>query len=266
MTWHHGGMQRLSSSLALVVALIVPSLAGCDVRFQGELGGDGVPSFGSAAFAVQEGPGGRAKVTGFAVDGDSCAEAIEMTRLQKRSLEATTENRRDETARAQADWFNRVIPEGEWLVTVVLNATGQNLLSETTVDIDNPDTDVNVQLSLCRSDGDAEARDGFFQPNLDCFTASNGDLDIDLNDDSKTLRLIADSDPVGFRGNSGDAGDLLLDATFSPCDGLEQALDELDAVSGGGVIIGEGEGEGEGCFEECVEQPNGEVICSVKCP
>ena len=62
-----------------------------------------------------------------------------------------------------------------------------------------------------------------------------------------------------------DAGDLLLDATFSTCDGLEKALDDLRAVSGGGVI-GEGEGEGEGCFEECFKQPNGEVICSVTCP
>lgn len=259
-------MQRLSSSLALVVALAVPSLAGCDVRFQGELDGDAVPSFGSAAFAVQEATGGQTTVTGLAIQGDSCAEAIELTKLQKRSLEATTDDRRDETARAQADWFNRVLPEGEWMASVILNAAGQNLLSETTVDLDNPDTDVVVQFALCRSDGDAKAQDGFFQPNLDCFTASNGDLDIDLDTESKTLRLLADNHPIGFRENGTDAGDLLLDATFSACDGLEKALDELAAVTGGGGVIGEGEGEGEACFEECIEQPNGEVVCSVKCP
>ena len=103
------GMQRLSSSFALVVVLVVPTwsaLSGCAARFQGELDGDLVPSFSSAAFALREGTVDAATVTGFAVQGDSCAEALTFTGLQQRSLEATSEDRRDQTATAQADWFS----------------------------------------------------------------------------------------------------------------------------------------------------------------
>jgi hypothetical protein len=264
-------MPRLSSSLALVVLLVVPAwsaLSGCAARFQGELDGDEVPSFSSAAFALRAGTGTNAMVTGFAVKGDSCAEALEFTGLQQRSLEATSEDRRDQTARAQADWFNRVVPEGQWLMSVVLRADSQTFLNDVKVDVDNLDTDVAVQLSLCRSDGLAEARDGAFAPKLDCYLATDGPLQISLDDEAETLRLLADRTALEFGQNGQDQGDLLLDVTLGACDGFADALDDLQAV-GGKLVVGEGEGEGEAvpgpCSEECFAQPTGEIVCQTVC-
>jgi hypothetical protein len=265
------GMQRLSSSFALVVVLVVPTwsaLGGCAARFQGELDGDLVPSFSSAAFALRAGTGTTATVTGFAVQGDSCAEALTFTGLQQRSLEATSEDRRDQTATAQADWFNRVVPDGQWLMSVVLRADRPTFLKDAKVDVDNLDTDVAVQMSLCRSDGLAEARDGAFEPKLDCYLATDGPLQIALDDEAETLRLLADSRPLEFGQNGQDQGDLLVDVSLGACDGFADALDELQAV-GGKLVVGEGEGEGEpvpgACSEECFAQPTGEVVCRTVC-
>ena len=253
----------LVASLAFALAPVVGS-AGCALRFQGELGGDPLPPFPTGAFTLLDQGAGRASVGAIALPGDSCQDGADLLRIMRRQAEATTQERFEDTAEELADWYGAHLPRDSWMITVNITTEGAAFLDGASVDLDDTDTDTRLSLSACRSDKDnPEAKDGFFSPDVDCFFASDGKVDITLDD--ATLGLRADG-PVEFRENGQADGELLFEMSFTSCPAME---DDFALLQGGGGVrppIGEGEGEGEGeCFEECFIDENGQERCDVFC-
>jgi len=259
-------MTKPRASTALVVAAVLVG-PGCAIRFQGELDGEPVPTFSTAAFTLFERGGTAASVVGLATPGESCAEATAYTSLRVDKTEATTPERQDEVADALQAWEQRVLPEGSWMVQLQVDTDGRALLRDVTVDLSGTDNDATVALVLCRSEGNPRSADGNFTPDVDCSRAAEGTLALTLDEEAGTFRVQASDEPVTFTDSVGRAdGALRLDMTFATCPSFGAALEELGGsfIDGGGPI-GEGEGEGEGCREECFTDETGQTRCEVFC-
>jgi hypothetical protein len=256
-------VHRVVASLVVVAA--AASTAGCALRFQGELGGDPLPPFSTGAFTLFDQGAGRLSVGALALPGDSCQDGADLFRINRRQQEATTQERFEETAEELADWFGANLPRNSWMISVNLFTDGGAFLDGASVDFDDTDTDVRAQLVACRSDSDdPKARDGFFSPDMDCFIASDGEVDITFDDTTLGLRS---TEAIEFREPNGQIdGELLFEMAFTSCPAMDDDFALLQGGGGGRPPIGEGEGEGEGeCFEECFEDENGQVQCEVFC-
>jgi hypothetical protein len=255
---------RIPTIIVVSAVLVGP---GCAIRFQGELDGEPLPTFSTAAFAVIDGGGTAASVVALATPGDSCAEASAYTELRIDKAQATTPERQDQVADALQAWEKRVLPEGAWIVQLQVDTAGRALLRDVSVDLSGTDNDANVALVLCRSEGNPLSADGVFVPDVDCSRATEGTLALALDEEAGTFRLQASDEPVTFTDSVGRAdGALRLDMTFSTCPSFGAGLEQLGGsfIDGGGPI-GEGEGEGEVCREQCFTDETGQTRCEVFC-
>lgn len=240
--------------------------AGCALRFQGELDGEPIPSFSTAAFAVVEGTGTSASVVALATPGDSCAEATAWAGLRADRAEATTPERQQAVADDQLAWQERVLPEGAWVVQLQVDTDGRALLRDVSVDLGGTDNDADVALSLCRSEGNPRAEGGVFIADVDCSRAREGDLRLALDEEAGSLRVEATKDAITFTDDAGRAdGALRLDMTFSACPSLATALQGLGGAFfdlGTGAVDG---GDGADCREACFTDETGVTRCEVFC-
>ncbi len=255
-------VRGLAAALSLAS---VPVSSGCALRFQGELGGDPVPPFASGAFTLFDQGAGRATLGAIALPGDSCQDGADLLRIMRRQAEATTQERFEESAEELAAWYGAHLPRDSWMITVNVFTSEAAFVDGASVDLDDVDTDTRLSLSACRSDqDDPEADDGFFNPDVDCFIASDGQVELSLDDATFGLRS---DEAVEFRENGQPDGELLFEMAFSACPAMDDDFARLQG--GGGVrppIIGEGEGEGEGeCFDDCFVDENGVERCEVFC-
>jgi hypothetical protein len=251
---------------ALVVGAVLGG-PGCAIRFEGELDGEPLPTFSTAAFGLIDRGGTAASVVGLATPGDSCAASTDYTALRVDQAEATTSERQDEVADDLVAWEQRVLPEGSWLVQLQVDTDGRALLRDLTVDVGDTDNDADVALSLCRSEGNPRSENGVFGSDVDCSRAREGKLTLNLDEDAGTFRVQAVDDAITFTDDAGRAdGALRLDMTFTTCPSLTSSLEELGgSIIDGGGPIGEGEGEGETCREECFTDETGQTRCEVFC-
>lgn len=240
-------MKSLVSSCA-VLGLTLTVSVGCAVRFQGELDGEPVPSFSSAAFAVVEGAGTSVNVVGSVTPGDSCAEAAALTRLRIDQAKAATPSRADDTADGLVDWYERVMPEGAWLAKLDIAAPGTTVLRDTSVTLGRRDNDADVLFSLCRSEGDPASANGVFIDDLDCSLAAEGRLDIVLDEGAGNLRVRALDAPITFVGTNGRSdGALRFDMTLKACKPLAEVFAD------------------EPCQPTCTPDSAGQSLCVVHC-
>ena len=189
---------------------------------------------------------------GLALPGDPCADAVDII-TASRAFVAPVSTAADfnERSDALAATLNRVQPEDQWRLAVnVIANIGLEAVNDAIVDLDNTDTDIFVQLQLCKSDGEATMRDGFFDERQDCYQAVDGDIEF-TRDGTSSLRLLA-SEPLTFINQNGaEDGDLAIDIEFTACDAW---IDEVVAPS-----------PDNDCFEQCVQNGNWPVSCASNC-
>jgi hypothetical protein len=258
-------MTTLCARFVGIAAVLIVEL-GCAARFEGELDGEALPSLQTAAYALVDGPGTSVGVVGHASRGDACAESTELARILHDQAEATTATRINEVTDRLVKWYTRAAPEGTWLVQLQVQAPGAAVLRDLSVAVGSPDTDADVVLSACRSEGNPRALNGVFVPDLDCSFARGGRLDVALDDDVGSLRLQSIEEGLPFVDVNGRVdGTLRLDMTFTACDSLAAVLADPPLVSGG-EGAGEGEGEGEPCRQDCFVDQFGQERCETICP
>jgi len=264
-----------SRGLALASVVVfgsVTGVAGCAARFQGELDGEPIPTFSTAAFVVEDRDApAAAGVAGIALPGDSCAEATTFIGLQVDDAEATSAERRRETRAALAAWHARVLPRGAWTLQVQVETPGRNLLSDLSVDLDDADTDADVTLTLCQSDDDADPDDTNFVADLDCSLASDGVVELALDEAAGTFGLSA-GEPLTFVDTANNVdGRLRLEADFTACPGLAEPLAALRALGGApspqpGPTPEPGPIDGGGsCQQRCFVDETGARVCESIC-
>jgi hypothetical protein len=242
------------------VTLVVVASSGCAARFQGELDGGVVPPIMSAALGTLPLDGGRLGALGFAVNGDSCAEAVTALTLE-RSIARTADAEERVALRTElAEWHQRVLPVDQWRLRAQLVGDSEPVMRDATASFGTGETDVRTSLELCRSDGFASVEAGTLLDELTCFAVPSGAIGVDLADDRSVLRLQADEDPVEFAEapNLGVASPdpLKLDVTFTACPALDTLVDDF---SDGQPIEPE-------CIERCAVQPDGSQTCEIACP
>lgn len=249
-SWHIPGMRHLCCVVLLGACV---SSTGCVARFSGELDGAPLPPFSTTALAIFEGAGGQARLFGTALPGDSCNDVVtvvETARAFADSISTDNFNSRGETL---ATTLNTIQPEDEWRFTVGINATtGLDSLAEAVVDLDSNDTDIFVGLQLCKSDGEAELRDGFLDERQDCYRAVDGDLELARNEEDGSVRLLA-VEPLTFLNDNGsEDGDIAFDITLSTC---SPWIDTLSPTAAPANV----------CFQQCVENGGWAPTCATNC-
>lgn len=264
-SWHDIDMS-FSRLVPAVVATLAVVGSGCAARFEGELDGEPVPTFSTAAYFALDGAGASTVIRGLALPGDSCVEGATLLQLEVDRLEATSAERLREVNADLAAFHARVLPRGAWVATLQIATDGKNLLSDLSVDLDDADTDADVGLTLCQSDDDADPTDTDFVPDLDCSLATDGVVDLTLDDGAGTLGVDA-REPLTFSDTAGRGdGTLRAELDFVACPAFEAPLVALATLDAGTPEPGPVTDPTTGCETSCFIDPDGKELCEVRCP
>lgn len=220
-------MRLLVSALAVLVAT-----SGCAARFDGEIDGKPVPTFGSAAFGSSTtgalfGFGSRDHVVmAMLAPGDSCVDGADLLKAERRLAAATNDDERQDRAEAVADLMNERFPEDSWYGRLIITARDDDDLDDVEIDVSEQRDEAIQQFVLCQRRGDVNAVDGSVQLDDDCYTARDGDIDVTRNDDETALSLVSERG-VEFVDDGGrEEGEIGFSITFGEC---EDITDEVEA-------------------------------------
>jgi hypothetical protein len=220
-------MRLLASSLAVLVVT-----SGCAARFDGEIDGKPVPTFGSAAFGTSTtraffGFGDRVHVVmAMLAPGDSCVDGGDLLKAERRLAAATSDEERQDRAEAVADLMNERFPEDSWYGRLLITAVDDDDLDDTEIDVSEQQESAIQQFLLCQRSGDANAVDGNVQLDDDCYTARDGDIDVTRTDDETALSLVSERGVEFVDENGREEGEVGFSITFGEC---EDITDEVEA-------------------------------------
>lgn len=224
-------MRLLASSLAVLVAVLVAG-SGCAARFDGEIDGKPVPTFGSAAFGTSTtrdffGFGNRVHVVmAMLAPGDSCVDGADLLKAERRLSAATDDNERQDRAEQVADLMNERFPEDSWYGRLIITAADDDDLDDAEIDV-SEQTDVGLpQFILCQRSGDVNAVDGAVQSDDDCYSARDGDIDVTRNEDETALSLSSERGVEFIDEGGREEGEIGFSITFGECEDLS---DEVEA-------------------------------------
>jgi len=239
--------------LRVVLLAACVSSIGCVARFSGELDGAPLPPFSTTALATFEGAGGQARLLGAALPGDSCNDVVTVVERARAFADSSSTENFESRGERLASTLNTVQPEDDWRFTIGINATtGLDSVEEAIVDLDSNDTDIFVGLQLCKSDGEAELRDGFLDERQDCYRAVDGDVELARNAEDGSVRVLA-VEPLTFVNDNGaEDGDIALDITLTTC---APWIDTLSPTSTPANV----------CFQQCVENGGWGPSCANNC-
>jgi len=202
-----------------LTCLFVVVAAGCPAgTVTGQLDGKAVPAFGEAAFGLIAEEGALA--FGFALPGDSCRDGKDVI-----DAAFSTPDDAAATNEANREVINDKVPEESWYISMILGADDNDDIENDTIELDDPGK-LGLVFDVCFQDNDAKIIDGELDNGADCFSASDGDVVLEIDKkDPKTLRLKGEGIEM-IDGDGDDAGDVNFDVTFSRCADIEEALND----------------------------------------
>lgn len=199
-------------------------VVGCAGSISGEIDGESVPGFSSAAFGLAT-QGDAGVAIGVALGGDSCKTGSELFQQSVDGRDDSPEKRAEDGA----DFINENIPQGTWFLSTSFSATDKDDIESGSIDLEDPDSGVFFSLSVCFQDDEAEADGEVLDSGADCYSAAEGDLDVELDDDQ--TRLTIKGEKIEMHDEDGDdQGDVDINVTYSRCDDLDDAVDDLIGV------------------------------------
>jgi hypothetical protein len=220
-------MRHLATSLVVLVAT-----SGCAARFDGEIDGKPVPTFGSAAFGTSNsrsffGFGNRFHVAvGILAPGDSCVDGADLLKAERRLAGANGDERQDR-AEKLAELMNERFPDNSWYGRVVITAPDDDDLDDVEVDVSARDDVTIQQFTLCQRSGEVNAVDGRLDSDDDCYSARDGDIDVTRNDAETALSLVSELGVEFIDEGGREEGEVGFAITFGECEDLN---DEVEAI------------------------------------